>query len=550
VLALSQLSAGHSDGSVCESIKGILSVFGHITGSQALPLPANSAGLAAHVFEYQDAEHARNAVQAIGDRPGASFSLHMLNSSSTVQSVTSDGESLRHTADVDATSLPHTVTTSGTMSSEASEAGVYPQMLRQLLPVASSAPIQAPPCVERMPDFTSGGITMAPQALSGCKVAGQPLLTFQRNEGDNHGARAFVPTYSSPSWASHPSQHQPWIASQLQPSVSCPAAVACPTSEPGGFPWPLYSGQRGAPHGGAMYTPDDHSTQFDVNEAASCGLRARSTVMVRNIPCRWTGMDFLNVMEPIIDGEWDLLYMPCKAADVVNSGYAFVNFRTSLGTLRLYLAMHGRRWPNTRSGKVCEIRYARIQGKQLLTRIQSGGASSVFWGYIAHPDHSGGIVMHGPDVRMPMLQQPMQPHVDGRANKDRRGRGGPVGRRGTQRADVPVLGQQPLSLCQNSGSFVQSMPSEAWNLGHTQRPASDDFAAYGRQQWLPQPWDLRGCGGMDGGSSGVEQTTDILDPTLRIQHSALGPNSPTQRPTIPVNYPSGPPPKPEGVRSA
>ena len=45
-------------------------------------------------------------------------------------------------------------------------------------------------------------------------------------------------------------------------------------------------------------------------------------------------------------------------------GYAFINLVNSADALRLFKEFNGRRWTCFRSGKVCAITYARIQGKQ------------------------------------------------------------------------------------------------------------------------------------------------------------------------------------------
>lgn len=78
-----------------------------------------------------------------------------------------------------------------------------------------------------------------------------------------------------------------------------------------------------------------------------------------------------------------------------------MNFKTASDTLNLYAAMHGRSWPNTRSSKICEIRYARIQGRHLLSHLfasdTQGAPSAAFRGYLAFPAH-GSVVVHGPEA--------------------------------------------------------------------------------------------------------------------------------------------------------
>ncbi|XP_020528229.1 protein terminal ear1 homolog [Amborella trichopoda] len=110
-----------------------------------------------------------------------------------------------------------------------------------------------------------------------------------------------------------------------------------------------------------------------------------STVMIKNIPnkCSWRRLlDFLdehciqenekikkvgsNAQEMF--SEYDFLYLPMDFKNKCNLGYAFVNFTSAMGAWKLYNKLNGYQWKVYSSKKICEVTYARIQGKQALVK--------------------------------------------------------------------------------------------------------------------------------------------------------------------------------------
>ena len=64
--------------------------------------------------------------------------------------------------------------------------------------------------------------------------------------------------------------------------------------------------------------------------------------------------------------------MPIDFKNKCNVGYAFVNLIEARDAVAFHEAFDGRRWTCFRSGKVCAITYARIQGKQaMIQRFQN-----------------------------------------------------------------------------------------------------------------------------------------------------------------------------------
>uniref|UniRef100_I1NXF2 RRM domain-containing protein n=2 Tax=Oryza glaberrima TaxID=4538 RepID=I1NXF2_ORYGL len=115
---------------------------------------------------------------------------------------------------------------------------------------------------------------------------------------------------------------------------------------------------------------------------------AHTTVMVRNIPNKLTRSDMVRLLDDHCArenrrrgrggeprAEYDLVYVRmdfgmCNKERSSNMGYAFVNFTTAEAARGLQRELHGCRWKRSAfdSGKIIDIRAARIQGKDALVR--------------------------------------------------------------------------------------------------------------------------------------------------------------------------------------
>ncbi|KAJ4716596.1 protein terminal ear1-like [Melia azedarach] len=118
----------------------------------------------------------------------------------------------------------------------------------------------------------------------------------------------------------------------------------------------------------------------------------KTTVMIRNIPNRYSREMLMNFLDdhcmvenrkqevqdsgasqekPAVSA-YDFLYLPIDFKNRVNKGYAFVNFTEPSAVWKFYLASHNMRWNAFQSNKICEIAYARLQGKEeLVNHFQS-----------------------------------------------------------------------------------------------------------------------------------------------------------------------------------
>jgi hypothetical protein len=355
VLAVKQVDK-EDDEIVVDVMRSMLSIFGAVSfGQEVTATKTPQSHLA--IFEFFSIRDAAQAVEAVGNRSGSSFSLFLINSDGSPARVPPPMQLLGASLE----------TTPSQISTHSERTG------------SSSVPL---------PHDDVADMQRTSHALFSSDSSHVAFLAAAHMHAQNS---PLPPLNSAPS--------------RVLPSVPVPPLALS-------HDWPVHQGvhmmQSMPVQQPPSRTPADFLNTFDPNEAAAGGARARTTIMIRNIPCRWTAVDLLSVLFHIIDGTWDLLYMPCTNTAVANAGYAFMNFCTPQDTLRLYNAMHGHQWPHTRSGKICEIRYARIQGRQLLTHLNSSEPSgaAAFRGYLAYPS-GGTVVIHGPDNAQPAL--PMHP---------------------------------------------------------------------------------------------------------------------------------------------
>lgn len=82
----------------------------------------------------------------------------------------------------------------------------------------------------------------------------------------------------------------------------------------------------------------------------------------------------LDLVNKQFEGDYDFFYLPIdlkvdlvKEKNKCNLGYAFMNFCRTNRIKDFYNKFNGKKWSHFNSDKVCDIRYARIQGLKSLT---------------------------------------------------------------------------------------------------------------------------------------------------------------------------------------
>ncbi|CAN0282020.1 unnamed protein product [Ectocarpus fasciculatus] len=98
----------------------------------------------------------------------------------------------------------------------------------------------------------------------------------------------------------------------------------------------------------------------------------RTTIMVRNIPNKYTQTMLLQEIDSSYRGAYDFFYLPIDFKNKCNVGYAFINFMDYRRIVPFFREFNAQRWKNFNSEKVCAISYARIQGKaSMISRFQN-----------------------------------------------------------------------------------------------------------------------------------------------------------------------------------
>lgn len=87
-------------------------------------------------------------------------------------------------------------------------------------------------------------------------------------------------------------------------------------------------------------------------EQVSKGLDKRTTIMIRNIPNKYTQAMLLQEIDASYRGAYDFFYLPIDFKNKCNVGYAFINFMDYRRIVPFFREFNGQRWKNFNSEKV------------------------------------------------------------------------------------------------------------------------------------------------------------------------------------------------------
>ncbi|QHO58270.1 Protein MEI2-like [Arachis hypogaea] len=96
------------------------------------------------------------------------------------------------------------------------------------------------------------------------------------------------------------------------------------------------------------------------------GEDTRTTLMIKNIPNKYTSKMLLAAIDERCRGTYDFLYLPIDFKNKCNVGYAFINMIDAAQIIPFHQAFNGKKWEKFNSEKVASLAYARIQGKASL----------------------------------------------------------------------------------------------------------------------------------------------------------------------------------------
>lgn len=110
------------------------------------------------------------------------------------------------------------------------------------------------------------------------------------------------------------------------------------------------------------YLKVEDSNEFIINTTRIESVR-KTTLMIRNIPNKYTKELMLETIDANFDDAYDFFYLPIDFKNNCNVGYAFINFKELKHIKPFFEQFNNKKWAKFNSEKVCEIKYARIQGK-------------------------------------------------------------------------------------------------------------------------------------------------------------------------------------------
>jgi hypothetical protein len=122
--------------------------------------------------------------------------------------------------------------------------------------------------------------------------------------------------------------------------------------------------------GSASISGRCESTEFDINfDAIWAEKDRRTTLMVRNIPNKYSQKILLRLVDLRFKDKYDFFYLPIDYKHRCNVGYAFINFYEQFrkeAVVEFFQLFNEKRWDKFNSEKVCKISYARLQGQDAL----------------------------------------------------------------------------------------------------------------------------------------------------------------------------------------
>ncbi|KAH7276372.1 hypothetical protein KP509_39G004300 [Ceratopteris richardii] len=132
-------------------------------------------------------------------------------------------------------------------------------------------------------------------------------------------------------------------------------------------------GSDGQVDRGRIRRRESSNIQFDNNRQYQLdidrilrGEDTRTTLMIKNIPNKYTSKMLLAAIDENHRKTYDFLYLPIDFKNKCNVGYAFINMTSPAHIIPLYQAFNGKKWEKFNSEKVASLAYARIQGKPAL----------------------------------------------------------------------------------------------------------------------------------------------------------------------------------------
>nr|XP_029116644.1 protein MEI2-like 4 isoform X13 [Elaeis guineensis] len=111
----------------------------------------------------------------------------------------------------------------------------------------------------------------------------------------------------------------------------------------------------------------DNKKQFELDiDRIMRSEDSRTTLMIKNIPNKYTSKMLLSTIDEHHQGTYDFIYLPIDFKNKCNVGYAFINMTSAQHIIPFFQTFNGKKWEKFNSEKVASLAYARIQGRAAL----------------------------------------------------------------------------------------------------------------------------------------------------------------------------------------
>jgi hypothetical protein len=109
----------------------------------------------------------------------------------------------------------------------------------------------------------------------------------------------------------------------------------------------------------------DEVIDYKINlENIIVGRDKRTTLMIRNIPNKYTLSNIVDEFNLNFQGKFDYVNLPVDYERKLNLGYAFINFLDPMHLVLFYETYFNKKWNKYRSDKKIDLNYAEKQGKK------------------------------------------------------------------------------------------------------------------------------------------------------------------------------------------
>lgn len=108
-----------------------------------------------------------------------------------------------------------------------------------------------------------------------------------------------------------------------------------------------------------VFKPRMNSFRLNIQQIVD-GFDQRTTIMIKNIPNKYTQKMLLERLDTKHAGRYDFFYLPIDLKNNCNVGYAFINMGDPLFVVGLFADLAGQMWERFNSEKICELTYGRI----------------------------------------------------------------------------------------------------------------------------------------------------------------------------------------------